>query len=317
MNHRSTIGRTGLEAFKIGFGAGVVGNSMMYPRIDDSMSRELIRAALNNGIDFIDTAFLYGLGHSEELIGEAIREHGARDRLILSTKTSANPQFTEGGLQVDNSPAALRQAVDDSLRRLQTDYIDIFFMHFPYSPTPLAESAQTLAELKKSGKIKAVGASNLTFQQLREFNADGHLDVLQAEYSLLVRHPEADVIPYCLEHGISLMPFFPLASGLLAGGYKKGEVFTDTPRLNNPLFQKDAYNASLDRVEQLKAFARNKGVSPAQISLAWLLTRPAVDLIMPGATKPEQIESNLQALAVQLTAEELAHLDVIFDQDNS
>ncbi|MNN89473.1 L-glyceraldehyde 3-phosphate reductase [compost metagenome] len=94
-------------------------------------------------------------------------------------------------------------------------------------------------------------------------------------------------------------------------------MFTDTPRLNNPLFQKDAYNASLDRVEQLKAFARNKGVSPAQISLAWLLTRPAVDLIMPGATKPEQIESNLQALAVQLTAEELAHLDVIFDQDNS
>ncbi|MGN7760785.1 aldo/keto reductase [Paenibacillus sp. 22594] len=314
MNNRNTLGRTGLEAFKIGFGAGVIGNSMMYPKVDDTLSRQLIRTALSQGIDFIDTAFLYGLGHSEELIGEAIRKHGERERLILSTKASTNPQFTESGLQVDNSPAALRQAVDDSLTRLQTDYIDIFFMHFPYSSTPLAESAHTLAELKKSGKIRAVGASNLTFQQLQEFNADGHLDVLQAEYSLLVRQPEADVIPYCLEHGISLIPFFPLASGLLAGGYKKGEVFTDTSRLNNPLFQKDAYNANLDRVEQLKALAQIKGVSPAQISLAWLLTRPGVDLIMPGATKPEQIESNLQTLTVHLTPEDIAHLEIIFNQ---
>ncbi|SFF39538.1 Predicted oxidoreductase [Paenibacillus algorifonticola] len=313
MNHEVTIGRTGLTAFKLGFGAGVVGNSMMYPKVDDALSRQLIQSALEKGINFIDTAFLYGMGHSEELIGEAIRAHGGRERLVISTKASANPQFSQTGLEVDNSPAALRKSVDDSLMRLQTDYIDIFFLHFPDSRTPLSEAADTLAELKKSGKIKAIGASNLSFEQLQEFNANQHLDVLQAEYSLLVRQAEADVIPYCLEHEISLIPFFPLASGLLAGKYKKDDVFHDVSRMNNPLFQKEAYVANLERVDRFKAFAQAKGAEPAQIALAWLLTRPAVHLIIPGATKPDQMDSNLQTLNVQLSEEELKQLDVIFN----
>lgn len=148
------IGKTGLQAFKVGFGAGVVGNTMIYPKMDDITSKELINTALNQGIEMIDTAYLYGMGRSEELIGEAIREKGGRDRLIISTKASPNPQFGEGGLQVDNSPAALRQSVEDSLKRLQTDYIDIYYLHFPYSTTPIAESADTLAQLKKKEKLK-------------------------------------------------------------------------------------------------------------------------------------------------------------------
>ncbi|MBT2289347.1 aldo/keto reductase [Paenibacillus albidus] len=194
----------------------------------------------------------------------------------------------------------------------QSRYIDIFFLHFPDSRTPLSEAADVLAELKLSGKIKAVGASNLNFAQLQEFNSAGHLDVLQAEYSLLVRQAEADVIPYCLEHGISLIPFFPLASGLLAGKYKKDDVFSDVSRMNNPLFQQDAYPANLERVDRFKAFANDKEAEPAQIALAWLLTRPAVDLIFPGATRPDQIESNLQTLSVHLSEDELKQLDVIF-----
>ena len=312
MNHTVTIGKTGLSAFKLGFGAGVVGNSMMYPKVDDNLSRQLIQTALDQGINFIDTAFLYGMGHSEELIGEALKKHGGREHLVISTKASPNPSFTEQGLQVDNSPAALRQAVDDSLLRLQTDYIDLFFLHFPDSRTPLGEAAETLAELKKSGKIRAIGASNLSFEQLLEFNANKHLDVLQAEYSLLVRQPEKDIIPYLLQHDISLIPFFPLASGLLAGKYKKEDVFTDTSRLNNPLFQKEAYLANLERVEQFKAFAQAKGAEPAQLALAWLLTRPVVDLIIPGATRPDQIESNLLTLNVHLNEDELQQLDSIF-----
>ncbi|MHA2961306.1 aldo/keto reductase [Priestia megaterium] len=315
LNDRVEIGKTGMQAFRMGFGAGVVGNTMMYPKMDDNTSEKLIRTALNQGIEMIDTAYLYGMGKSEELIGEAIHKQRGRERLILSTKASPDPQFDQNGLKVDNSPSALRQAVDDSLKRLQTDYIDIFYLHFPYSTTPLTESADTLAQLKKEGKIKAIGASNLSFQQLQEFNKEGHLDVLQAEYSLLVRHVEQDVIPYCLENNISLIPFFPLASGLLAGAYRKDNVFTDTSRLNNPLFQKEAFLANLKRVEQLKEFAKNKGVQPAQIALAWLLTRPAVDLIIPGATKPEQITGNLQALAIELAEAELNELNTIFNQD--
>ncbi|ALA42433.1 MULTISPECIES: aldo/keto reductase [Paenibacillus] len=316
MNNTIAIGKTGLKAFKLGFGAGVVGNSMMYPKVDDTLSRQLIRTTLEKGINFIDTAFLYGMGHSEELIGEAIRDYGGREHLVISTKSSSNTQFNQGHLEVDNSPAALRKAVDDSLMRLQTDYVDIFFLHFPDSRTPQAEAADTLAELKKSGKIKAIGASNLSFEQLQAFNADKHLDVLQAEYSLLVRHAKADVIPYCLEHEISLIPFFPLASGLLAGKYKKDDVFNDTSRMNNPLFQKEAFLANLERVDRFKAFAKDKGADPAQIALAWLLTRPAVDLIIPGATKSDQIESNLQTLGVRLTSGELKQLDILFNQNN-
>jgi myo-inositol catabolism protein IolS len=273
----------------MGFDAGVVGNAMMYPKMDDRKSEELMYSALRHNIEMIDTAYLYGMGRSEELIGEVIHKQGVRDQLILSTKASPNPQFGEAGLEVDNSPSALREAVDDSLKRLKTDYIDIFYLHFPNSSTPLLESAFTLAQLKKEGKIRAVGASNLNFQQLQEFNKEGYLDVLQAEYSLLVRTVEKEIIPYCLKNDISLIPFFPLASGLLAGSYKEDDVFTDTSRLNNPLFQKDAFIANLKRVDQLKEFAKRKEVQPAQIALAWLLT---------------------------LTENELHELDHIFDQNN-
>jgi aryl-alcohol dehydrogenase-like predicted oxidoreductase len=316
VENKVPIGKTGLQSSKMGFGAGVVGNAMMYPKMGDRKSEELMYSALSHNIEMIDTAYLYGMGRSEELIGEVIHKQGVRDQLILSTKASPNPQFGEAGLEVDNSPSALREAVDDSLKRLKTDYIDIFYLHFPNSSTPLLEAAFTLAQLKKEGKIRAVGASNLNFQQLQEFNKEGYLDVLQAEYSLLVRTVEKEIIPYCLKNDISLIPFFPLASGLLAGSYKKDNVFTDTSRLNNPLFQKDAFLANLKQVDQLKEFAKRKEVQPAQIALAWLLTRPPVDVIIPGATRPDQINSNLQALNIQLTENELHELDHIFDQNN-
>lgn len=316
VENKVRIGKTGLQSSKMGFGAGVVGNAMMYPKMDDRKSEELMYSALSHNIEMIDTAYLYGMGRSEELIGEVIHKQGVRDQLILSTKASPNPQFGEDGLEVDNSPSALREAVDDSLKRLKTDYIDIFYLHFPNSSTPLLEAAFTLAQLKKEGKIRAVGASNLNSQQLQEFNKEGYLDVLQAEYSLLVRTVEKEIIPYCLKNDISLIPFFPLASGLLAGSYKEDDVFTDTSHLNNPLFRKDAFLANLKRVDQLKEFAKRKEVQPAQIALAWLLTRPSVDVIIPGATRPDQINSNLQALNVQLTENELHELDHIFDQNN-
>ncbi|YCA42038.1 aldo/keto reductase [Bacillus sp. JZ8] len=313
-NNRVEIGNTGLKAFKMGFGAGVVGNTMMYPKMDDITSKELIQTAIDQGMEMIDTAYLYGMGRSEELIGEVVKEKRVRDNLILSTKASPNPQFTEGILKVDNNPTALRQSVEDSLKRLQTDYIDIFYLHFPYSDTPLAESAGALVELKKEGKIRAIGASNLDFQQLQDFNQYGKLDVLQTEYSLLVRQAEEDIIPYCLKSNISVIPFFPLASGLLAGGYKEDDVFTDTSRLNNPLFQGEAFRDNLKRVHQFKTFAKKKGSSPAQISLAWLLTRPAIDLIIPGATRTDQIISNIQSLKINLTSADLAELDTIFNE---
>lgn len=312
MNNRTFIGSTGLQTSKIGLGAGVVGNTMMYPKITEETGTEIIEAALDQGIDFLDTAYLYGLGRSEELIGEALQRKGVRDRVIISTKAAANPQFTAGGLAVDNSPAALRQSVEDSLKRLQTDVIDIFILHFPDDRTPLKQAADTLNQLKLEGKIRAVGASNLDYNQLQAFNADGYLDVLQTEYSLLARQAEEDILPYCLRHHISVIPIFPLASGLLAGRYTKDDIFTDTARLNHPLFQREVYLDSPERVEQLKIWARQKNLDPAQISLAWLLLQNGVDLIIPGASRPDQISSNLRTLEVQLSEDDLRTIDTIF-----
>jgi myo-inositol catabolism protein IolS len=312
MNGKTKIGRTELSAFKIGLGAGAVGNQMMYPNVTEETGKQLIHTALDQGIDFIDTAYLYGMGRSEELIGEVLKERGGRDRLVISTKASSNPKFVNGTIEVDNSRPSLRQAVEDSLRRLQTDYLDVYFLHFPDTITPLAEVAGTLAEMKQEGKIKAIGVSNVNFEQLKQFNEDHHLDILQTQYSLLVRDAEAEIVPYCLDHHISIMPFFPLAAGLLAGKYKQNDTFNDMSRMNNPLFQREAFLANLELVEQLKAFARNKGAEPAQVALAWLLSRPGIDVIIPGAKRPDQIEGNLQTLKVQLNEKEIQEISTIF-----
>lgn len=166
------IGKTGLNAFNIGLGTGVVGNAMMYPKVTDEMGKDLIHAAFDEGIDFIDTAYLYGLGRSEELIGETVKQRSNREKIVISTKVSPSPEFVNGAVKTDIRPSALRKAADEALIRLQTDYIDILFLHFPDSRTPLGEAADALAQLKKEGKIRAVGASNLDFDQLQEFNAD-------------------------------------------------------------------------------------------------------------------------------------------------
>ncbi|MEK4439250.1 aldo/keto reductase [Paenibacillus sp. FSL K6-2862] len=317
MDKRFTIGRTGIEVSRIGLGAGVVGNTMMYPKVTEDMGRELVQAAIEEGIDFIDTAFLYGFGRSEELIGEAIRNSGRRDKVKLSTKAAANFKLTDqGAMQVDNSPSALRESVEHSLTRLQTDYIDVFFVHYPYSDTPLEEAAGALADLKQEGKIKSIGASNLSYEQLQQFNMDGYMDVFQTEYSLLARQAETDLIPYCLEHQISVIPTFPLASGLLAGQYKKEDTFTDLSRMNNPMFQGEDYITNLERVERMKDYAAKKDMTLPQMALAWLLNRPGVDLIIPGATRPDQLRTNMRTTEVVLTDADMEHLDILSSTSN-
>ncbi|MCY9272018.1 aldo/keto reductase [Bacillus inaquosorum] len=306
------IGKTGLNAFNIGLGAGVVGNAMMYPNVTEEMGKDLIHAAFDEGIDFIDTAYLYGLGRSEKLIGEAVKQRGNREKIVISTKVSPSPEFVNGAVKTDIRPSALRKAADEALIRLQTDYIDILFLHFPDSRTPLGEAADALAQLKKEGKIRAVGASNLDFHQLQEFNAEGHLDVFQTEYSLLVRHAEEDILPYCREKNISVIPFYPLASGLLAGRYKHDDVFTDVSRSNHPLFQRQAFLENLEKVEKLKQFAEQKQAEPAQIALAWLLHQPGIDMIIPGATLPEQLRANLKTADIHLSEDDLKQMDRMF-----
>lgn len=304
-----TLGRTDLQVNPIGLGTNAVGGHNLFPNLSEDAGRELVETALDHGVNFLDSAFIYGLGRSEELIGEIIAKRGGRDELVLATKGAHKE--VNGQIELDNSRDFLRQQVEDSLKRLQTDYIDLYYMHFPDGRTPLDEVAGTLKELKDEGKIRAIGASNLDFEQLQTFNRDGHLDVLQSEYSLLKRQAEQDLLPYCVEHGISFIPYFPLASGLLTGKFTKDATFDDI-RAKDPLFQGDAFLQNLEKVDKLKAIAQSKHAETAHVALAWLLEQDGIDAIIPGAKRAEQVLQNLKTNDVQLTKEEINEIDQIF-----
>ncbi|MEA1007612.1 aldo/keto reductase [Bacillus velezensis] len=309
MDQTRTLGRTDLRVKRIGFGANAVGGHNLFPNLNDETGKELIRTALDGGVNFIDTAFIYGLGRSEELIGEVVAERGVRDSLVIASKGAHKE--VDGQIELDNSREFLRSEAENSLKRLKTDVIDLYYVHFPDGKTPLSEVAGTLKELKDEGKIRAIGASNLSFRQLQEFNADGYLEVFQSEYSLIQREAEHDLLPYCEKNGISFIPYFPLASGLLTGKFTKDTVLEDN-RKNRPPFQGEAFHQNLERVDKLRAVAEEKGAQTAHIALAWLLSQPAVDAIIPGAKRPDQLKHNLDALNVQLTEDEVQYISDIF-----
>ncbi|MBG9910023.1 oxidoreductase [Bacillus xiamenensis] len=304
-----TLGRTDLQVNPIGLGTNAVGGHNLFPNLSEDAGRELVETALDQGVNFLDSAFIYGLGRSEELIGEIIAKRGGRETLVLATKGAHKE--VNGQIELDNSRDFLRKQVEDSLKRLQTDYIDLYYMHFPDGRTPLDEVAGTLKELKDEGKIRAIGASNLDFEQLQTFNRDGYLDVFQSEYSLLKRQAEQDLLPYCVEHGISFIPYFPLASGLLTGKFTKDATFDDI-RAKNPLFQGDAFLQNLEKVDKLKAIAQAKHAETAHVALAWLLAQDGIDAIIPGAKRAEQVLQNLKTNDVQLTKEEINEINQIF-----
>ncbi|OLP65725.1 General stress protein 69 [Bacillus pumilus] len=303
------LGRTDLQVNPIGLGTNAVGGHNLFPNLNEDAGQALVETALDHGVNFLDSAFVYGLGRSEELIGEIIAKRGGRENLVLATKGAHKE--VNGQTELDNSRDFLRQEVENSLKRLQTDYIDLYYMHFPDGQTPLDEVAGTLKELKDEGKIRAIGASNLDFKQLQTFNRDGYLDVLQSEYSLLKRQAEQELLPYCVEHNISFIPYFPLASGLLTGKFTKDATFDDI-RAKDPLFQGDAFLQNLENVDKLKAIAQSKQAETAHVALAWLLTRDGIDAIIPGAKRAEQVVQNLKTNDVQLTEEEIKQIDQIF-----
>lgn len=303
------IGKTDLYVNPIGLGTNAVGGHNLYPNLDEEVGKELVRTALKSGINFIDTALSYGLGRSEELVGEVIQEVGMREEIILATKGAH--KFTDAGVQFDNSPAFLKQAVEDSLKRLNTDYIDLFYIHFPDEDTPKDEAVGALKKLKDEGKIRAIGVSNFSIKQLKEANKDGYVDVYQGGYSLINREAEKELLPYTTEHNISFVPSYPLASGVLAGKYTKDTIFDDF-REKMLHLNGEAFIRNLEKVELLRKIAEEKQEEVAQVALAWLLTQDSIDVIIPGAKGAEQVQKNLKTLDVLLTAEEITAIDHIF-----
>lgn len=309
MSNQIKLGKSDVYVHPIGLGTNAVGGHNLYPNTDEAAGKKLVHTALENGITMLDTAFMYGLGRSEELIGEVIKERGNRSDVVIATKVAH--KFVDDQMVLDNSPAFLRDEVEKSLQRLQTDYIDLLYIHYPDQNTPKAEAVGELKRLKDEGKIRAIGLSNFTPEQLEEANYDGYVDVFQGEYHLLNRQAEKTYFPYTIQHQITYIPYFPLASGLLSGKYTAESSFNDF-RSSLPYFQADAFIKNLEKVEQLRKIASAKQAEIAHIVLAWYLTQEAIEVLIPGAKNAEQVIHNLKTLDIRLTTEEVAEIDLIF-----
>lgn len=309
MTKNVRIGKTEVYSTPIGLGTNAVGGHNLFPNLNDDTGKEIVRVALTNGITLLDTAFAYGMGRSEELIGEVLKDFD-RDQVVIATKAAHDP--ANGGA-FNNTPEFLTHSVDEALRRLQTDYIDIFYIHFPDEATPKNEAVAALQKLKEAGKIKAIGISNFSLAQIKEANQEGYVDIVEDEYSLIHREAEIELFPYLKENQISFVPYFPLASGLLTGKYEQGVIFPpEDLRSKKPDFQGERFKTIIDKVSQLKLIAADYNTSVAAIVLAWYIKNPFVDVVIPGAKKTEQVRNNVKALTVHLTAEDYQRIDSLF-----
>jgi aryl-alcohol dehydrogenase-like predicted oxidoreductase len=297
------LGTSDLRVSRVGLGCNNFGG-----RLDVERTRAVVDAALDAGVTFLDTADIYGnRGGSERFLGELLQ--GRRDRVVLATKVG-NDMGTDGGVP-RGSRAYVLPAVDASLERLRVDHVDLLYYHRPDGVTPLAETIGALQEVVDAGKARWLGCSNLTAAQLEEAVAadragGSRLVALQNEYSLLRRDAERDVLPRCCELGLGFVPYFPLASGLLTGKYRRGEPAPAGSRLEQRVDSTDA--AVWDHVEALERFAAARGRTLLELAIAALASRPGVASVIAGATRPEQVRQNAAAAGWRLEAAELAEL---------
>ncbi|HCY7067512.1 TPA: aldo/keto reductase [Staphylococcus aureus] len=302
------LGKSDVEVFPIALGTNAVGGHNLYPNLDEEQGKDVVRQAINHGINLLDTAYIYGPERSEELVGEVVKEY-PREQIKIATKGSH--EFDENQeVHQNNQPEYLKQQVENSLKRLQTDYIDLYYIHFPDDNTPKDQAVAALQELKEQGKIKAIGVSNFTLDQLKEANKDGYVDVVQLEYNLLHRENEA-VLQYCVDHQITFIPYFPLASGILAGKYDENTKFSDH-RTTRRDFIPGVFEENVRRVKALESLVAAHQTSIANIVLAFYLTRPAIDVIIPGAKRAEQVIENIKAADIVLSDDEIQYIDELF-----
>ena len=303
------LGKSGIKVHPIALGTNFVGGYNLYGDVNEEEGKQTVRDALDAGVTMLDTAFIYGPRRSEELIGEVLKEY-KREDVVIATK-AAHRELDNGDMVVENSPEFLKQAVDDALDRLQTKYIDLFYIHNPDEDTPKDEAVEALYEMKVQGKIKAIGVSNFSVEQLAEANKNNQVDVIQNQYNLLNREAEKEMLDYTSANKITFIPYFPLAAGLLAGKYDKDTEFEDL-RANLPFYQEDQFKENLEKVDKLKELAKKYDEDVAQIVLAFYLTRPSLDVIIPGAKKGEQIKENMRAANIELDPKDVEYIDEIF-----
>lgn len=294
-----------LEVSVVGLGCNNFGS-----RLDEAATARVVHAAIDAGITFLDTADSYGRTHSEEYLGRALA--GRWDQVVLATKFGSKLDETRRGAH----PDYVRRAVEDSLRRLNTDHIDLYQLHWPDPTVPIADTLGALNDLVQAGKVREIGCSNFSPAQLREAAAAvapgaARFVSVQNEYSLLHREPESEVLPVCRELGVAFIPYFPLASGLLTGKYRQGQPAPEGSRIASGWHADLLNDQNLAIVEKLLAFCSARGHTILELAFSWLLTKPIVASVIAGATRPEQVHANAAAAEWRLDEGELAEVDRI------
>ena len=309
MEYRN-LGRSGLQVSVVGIGCNNFGG-----RMDAAGTDAVVGKALDMGITLFDSADVYGgEGRSEQFLGQALM--GRRHEAVVATKFAM--KMGEGPMKSGGSRRYIMQAVEDSLRRLGTDYIDLYQMHSPDPSTPMEETVRALDDLVTSGKVRYLGNSNFAGWQIAHAaciqKSEGLEPFISAQnqYSLLDRRVEAEVAPASEAFGLGILPFFPLASGLLTGKYRRGEAAPEGTRLAaGPMGQRMLTDQNFDVVEKLDDWARAHDHTILELAFSWLASKPYIGSVIAGATKPQQVEANAAAAAWRLTAEEMAEVDQI------
>jgi aryl-alcohol dehydrogenase (NADP+) len=312
------LGSTGLKISRLCLGTMTYGSSQWRPWVlDEEASRPLIKQALEAGITFFDTADMYSLGASEEVLGRALKDFGpGRDRLVVATKVfyPVGDDPNQGGL----SRKHIMHAIDDSLRRLGTDYVDLYYIHRFDEETPIGETLEALNDVVRAGKALYLGASSMPAWQFAKMlhAADtrgwSRFAVMQNHYNLIYREEEREMIPFCLNEGIGLLPWSPLARGLLAGKGRPVTARAESDARGRAIYGEQVAPVDGRVIERLESVAAKRGLAPAQLALAWLLQRPGVVAPIIGVSKPHQLEEAIAALDVQLNSEEILQLEELY-----
>jgi aryl-alcohol dehydrogenase-like predicted oxidoreductase len=301
------LGDSGLKVSVVGVGTNNFGR-----RLDEAAALRVVHAAIDLGINLFDTADVYGAGASERYLGAAIK--GKRDRVVIATKFRS--PMGDGPNDQGGSRLYIRRAVEASLERLGTDYIDLYQMHEPDPDTPIDETLSTLDDLVREGKVRYIGSSNFAGWQIADADWTAQVNrwtafvSAQNAYSLLNRAVEREVIPACERFGVGMLPFFPLASGMLTGKYRRGQPPPPGTRLaNNPRADRFVNDANFDVVERLERFAAERGIALMHVAIGGLATQPQVASVIAGAMSPEQVVANVEAGSWEPSPEDLAEID--------
>lgn len=305
------LGREGLEVSALGLGC--MGMSDFYAGRDDAESVATINLALDRGVTFLDTADMYGVGANEELVGRVVRDR--REWIVVATKFGIVRGANGDARGINGRPDYVRQACDASLQRTGLDVIDLYYQHRVDPDVPIEETVGAMAELVTAGKVKYLGLSEAAPETIRRAHAVHPITALQTEYSLWTRDPEDAILPTVRELGIGFVPYSPLGRGFLTGQITSpDDLAADDTRRNHPRFQGEAFQRNLDLVGEIGAMAADKGCTPAQLALAWVLAQGEDIVPIPGTKRRRYLKDNLGALDVELNADDLSRIDAVLPQ---